>query len=129
MLSPDDALAAVDAGAAAIIVSNHGGRQLDGALATADALPAVVDAVGGRVPVLVDGGIRSGADVVKALAIGAKAVLVTRPVIWGLVVHGAPGVEAVLKELAAEMSHAMALCGARTVADIDRGLIWGMTRR
>jgi len=129
VLSPDDALAAVDAGAAAIIVSNHGGRQLDGALATADALPAVVDAVGGRVPVLVDGGIRSGADVVKALAIGARAVLVTRPVIWGLVVHGAPGVEAVLKELAAEMSHAMALCGARTVADIDRGLIWGMARR
>jgi len=129
ILNPDDAVAAVEAGAAGIIVSNHGGRQLDGALATADSLPAVVDAVGGRVPVLVDGGIRSGADVVKALAIGAAAVLVTRPVIWGLVVHGGPGVEAVLRELAAEMSHAMALCGARTVADIDRGLIWGMACR
>ncbi len=77
-------------------------------------------------PVLVDGGIRSGADVLKALAIGASGVLVVRPVIWGLVVHGAPGVEAVLNELAAEMAHAMALCGARTVADIDRSLVWGM---
>jgi 4-hydroxymandelate oxidase len=129
VLSPDDAAAAVEAGAAGIIVSNHGGRQLDGAIASADALPAVIDAVAGRVPVLVDGGIRSGADVVKALAIGAAAVLVTRPVIWGLVVHGAPGVEAVLKELAAEMSHAMALCGAPTVADVDHGLIWGAARR
>lgn len=129
VLSPDDAAAAVEAGAAGIIVSNHGGRQLDGAIASADALPAVIDAVAGRVPVLVDGGIRSGADVVKALAIGAAAVLVTRPVIWGLVVHGAPGVEAVLKELAAEMSHAMALCGAPTVADVNHGLIWGAARR
>lgn len=126
ILNPRDAVAAVEAGAAGVIVSNHGGRQLDGSIATADALPAVVDAVAGRVPVLVDGGIRSGADVVKALAIGASGVLVVRPVIWGLVVHGAPGVEAVLNELAAEMAHAMALCGARTVADIDRSLVWGM---
>jgi 4-hydroxymandelate oxidase len=125
ILNPEDARAAVEAGAAGIIVSNHGGRQLDGTIATADALPPVIDAVGGRVPVLVDGGIRSGADVVKALAMGAAAVLVVRPVIWGLVVHGAPGVEAVLKELAVEMTHAMALCGARTVADIDRSLVWG----
>jgi len=126
IVNPQDAVAAVEEGVSGIIVSNHGGRQLDGAIATADALPAVIDAVAGRVPVLVDGGIRSGADVVKALAIGAAAVLVVRPVIWGLVVHGAPGVEAVLKELAAEMAHAMALCGARTVADIDRSLVWGM---
>jgi 4-hydroxymandelate oxidase len=129
VMSPGDAVAAVEAGASGIIVSNHGGRQLDGSLASADALPAVVDAVAGRVPVLVDGGIRSGTDVVKALAIGAAAVLVVRPVIWGLVLHGAPGVEAVLKELAAEMSHAMALCGARRVADVDRELVWGMARR
>jgi len=129
ILHPDDAVAAVEAGAAGVIVSNHGGRQLDGAIATADALPAVVDAVAGRVPVLVDGGIRSGADVVKALAVGAAAVLVTRPIIWGLVVHGAPGVEAVLRELAAETSHAMALCGAGSVAAIDRGLVSGMARR
>jgi len=129
ILNPADAVAAVEAGAAGLVVSNHGGRQLDGAIATADALPAVIDAVAGRVPVLVDGGIRSGADVLKALAIGAAAVLVTRPVIWGLVVHGAPGVESVLKELAAETAHAMALCGARTVADIDRGLMWGSARR
>jgi 4-hydroxymandelate oxidase len=128
ILSPDDAVSAVEAGAAGIIVSNHGGRQLDGAIATADALPAIVDAVAGRAPVLVDGGVRSGADVVKALAIGAAAVLVTRPVIWGLVVHGAPGVEEVLKELATEMSHAMALCGASRVADIDRGLVWNLAR-
>lgn len=126
VLNPRDAAAAVEAGAAGIIVSNHGGRQLDGAIATADALPAIVDAVGGRVPVMVDGGIRSGADVIKALAIGAAAVLVVRPIIWGLVVHGAPGVEAVLKELAAELQHAMALCGVRSVAEIDRGLVWGM---
>ena len=125
ILNPQDAVAAVEAGAAGIIVSNHGGRQLDGSIATADALPAVVDAVAGRVPVLVDGGIRSGADVVKALAMGAAAVMVVRPVIWGLVVHGAPGVEAVLKELSTEMAHAMALCGARSVGDIDRSLIWG----
>jgi 4-hydroxymandelate oxidase len=125
VLNPDDAVAAIEAGASGIIVSNHGGRQLDGSIATADALPAVIDAVAGRVPVLVDGGIRSGADVVKALAIGAAAVLVVRPVIWGLVVHGAPGVEAVLRELAAEMAHAMALCGAGSVADIDRSLVWG----
>ncbi|MBM3694971.1 MAG: alpha-hydroxy-acid oxidizing protein [Actinobacteria bacterium] len=127
VLSPEDAVAAVEAGASGLIVSNHGGRQLDGAVATADALRAVVDAVAGRVPVLVDGGIRSGADVLKALAIGASAVLVTRPVIWGLVVHGAPGVEAVLHELAAELAHAMALCGARDVADVDRGIISGMS--
>jgi len=126
ILNPQDAVAAVEAGAAGIIVSNHGGRQLDGSIATADALPAVVDAVAGRVPVLVDGGVRSGTDAVKALAIGAAAVLVVRPVIWGLVVHGAPGVEAVLKELAAEMAHAMALCGVRRVGDVDRSLVWGM---
>jgi 4-hydroxymandelate oxidase len=126
ILNPEDAVTAVEAGAAGIIVSNHGGRQLDGSIATADALPAVVDAVAGRVPVLVDGGIRSGTDVVKALAVGAAAVMVVRPLIWGLVVHGAPGVEAVLKELAIEMTHAMALCGARSVADIDRSLVWGM---
>lgn len=125
ILNPHDAVEAVEMGASGIIVSNHGGRQLDGAIATADALPAVIDAVAGRVPVLVDGGIRSGADVVKALAIGAAAVLVVRPVIWGLVVHGAPGVEAVLKELAAETAHAMALCGARTVGEIARSLVWG----
>jgi 4-hydroxymandelate oxidase len=129
ILSPQDAVAAVETGAAGIIVSNHGGRQLDGAISTADALPAIVDAVAGRVPVLVDGGIRSGADVVKALAMGAAAVLVVRPVIWGLVVHGAPGVEAVLKELAAELEHAMALCGVRNVTDIDRSLVWGMASR
>jgi 4-hydroxymandelate oxidase len=123
LLNPDDAASAVDAGAAGVIVSNHGGRQLDGAVATADALSGVVEAVADRVPVLVDGGIRSGVDVVRALAMGASAVLVARPIIWGLVVGGAEGVEAVLRELTEEMAHAMALCGARTVADIDRCLV------
>lgn len=123
LLNPDDAVSAVDAGAAGVIVSNHGGRQLDGAVATADALSGVVEAVADRVPVLVDGGIRSGVDALRALAMGASAVLVARPIIWGLVVGGADGVEAVLRELTEEMAHAMALCGARTVADIDRRLV------
>ena len=88
-------------------------------------LAGVVAAVGADVPVLVDGGIRSGADVVKALAIGAAAVLVARPVIWGLVVDGAAGVEAVLRELTDEVGHTMALCGAAGVGDLDRGLVVG----
>jgi isopentenyl diphosphate isomerase/L-lactate dehydrogenase-like FMN-dependent dehydrogenase len=126
ILNPDDAVAAVECGASGVVVSNHGGRQLDGAIATADALPGVVDAVAGRVPVLVDGGIRSGADVMKALAIGASAVLVARPIIWGLVVDGADGVAAVLKEFTEELGHTMALSGARTVADINRRHVWGI---
>ncbi len=126
ILNPEDAVAAVECGASGVIVSNHGGRQLDGAIATADALPAVVDAVAGRVPVLVDGGIRSGADVMRALAIGASAVLVARPTIWGLVVDGAEGVTAVLKEFTEELAHTMALSGARTVSDIDRQHVRGI---
>ncbi len=126
ILSPDDAAAAVECGASGVIVSNHGGRQLDGAIATADALPGVVDAVAGRVPVLVDGGIRSGADVMRALAIGASAVLVARPVIWGLVVDGAEGVTAVLREFTEELGHTMALSGARAIGDIDRKHVWGI---
>jgi 4-hydroxymandelate oxidase len=120
----DDAVAAVDAGVAGVIVSNHGGRQLDGAVATADALPAVVDAVGDRVPVLVDGGIRSGVDVVRALALGARAVLIGRPFLWGLVADGSAGVSAVLEHFRAEITLAMCLVGASSVADIDRSLVW-----
>ncbi|MBJ7391096.1 MAG: alpha-hydroxy-acid oxidizing protein, partial [Chthoniobacterales bacterium] len=110
-------------GAAGVIVSNHGGRQLACAPATFEVLPRVVEAVAGRAPVLVDGGVRRGTDVVKALALGAKAVLVGRPVLWGLAVAGEDGAYRVLELLKAEFDLAMALCGARTVGEVERGLI------
>ncbi|HMG54809.1 MAG TPA: alpha-hydroxy acid oxidase [Kofleriaceae bacterium] len=119
----DDAIRAVERGAAGIIVSNHGGRQLDGAPATADVLPAVVAAVAGRTEVLVDGGIRRGADVVRALALGARAVLVGRPILWALAADGEAGVGRALGLLAAEIDRAMALCGCPDVASITRALV------
>lgn len=119
----DDAAACVAAGAAAVAVSNHGGRQLDSAIATADALPEVVEAVDGRAEVYVDGGVRGGTDVVKALALGARAVLVGRPVLWGLATAGAQGVTAVLEGFAEETARAFALCGARTVAEVTPDLL------
>jgi 4-hydroxymandelate oxidase len=123
VLRGDDAAECVRAGAAGVVVSNHGGRQLDGAVATADALPEVLDAVGGDVEVYVDGGVRRGTDVVKALALGARAVLIGRPVIWGLATGGASGVQAVLDGFATEFVRAMALCGARTVDELTPDLI------
>jgi 4-hydroxymandelate oxidase len=123
VVHPDDARAAMEHGAAAVIVSNHGGRQLDSSLATIEALPRVVEAVACKVPVLVDGGVRRGTDVVKALALGARAVLVGRPVLWGLAANGEDGVYRVLELLKAEFDLAMALCGARTVGDIDHSLL------
>jgi 4-hydroxymandelate oxidase len=120
----DDAVSAVQAGVAGIIVSNHGGRQLDGAIATATALPAIADAVGEHVPVLVDGGIRSGVDVVRALALGARAVLIGRPFLWGLAVGGSPGVTAVLEHFREQITLAFQLVGARNVDEVDRDLIW-----
>lgn len=123
-LRADDAARAVDAGVAGIIVSNHGARNLDTVPATAEALPGVVDLVAGRVPVLVDGGIRRGTDIVKALSLGAAAVLVGRPVIWGLAVAGAPGVTHVLEILRTELEMAMALLGATSLADLTPDLIW-----
>lgn len=123
VLAPEDAVLAIDHGATAVIVSNHGGRQLDAAPAGATVLPAVVDAVGGRAEVLVDGGIRRGSDVIKALALGARAVLVGRPILWGLTLDGADGVRAVLQHLRVELDLAMALSGCRTVADIGPELI------
>jgi len=123
VLRGDDALRCLDAGAAGVVVSNHGGRQLDRAVATARALPEVADAVAGRAPVLVDGGIRSGLDVLCALALGADAVLLGRPVLWALAADGAAGVQACLEALADELAHVMGLAGARTLAEVGRDLI------
>jgi 4-hydroxymandelate oxidase len=125
VLRGDDAAACVDAGAAGIVVSNHGGRQLDTVVATADALAEVAAAVGDRAEVYVDGGVRRGTDVVKALALGARAVLVGRPVLWGLAVGGAAGVERVLSGLAGELRLAMALCGATEAGQLTSDLIAG----
>ena len=119
----DDAERAVRAGVSAIVVSNHGGRQLDTSIATIDALPAIAAAVDGRVEVLVDGGIRRGTDVIKALALGARAVCVGRPVLWGLAAGGRAGVEHVLALLHEELDLAMALCGAPTIAAITQDLV------
>jgi 4-hydroxymandelate oxidase len=123
VLRADDALACLDAGAAAVAVSNHGGRQLDGALATADALPEIVAAVAGRGEVYVDGGIRRGSDVLKALALGARAVMVGRPVLWGLATGGAHGVTRVLDDLRRELLDALALCGVAQLSDLSADLL------
>lgn len=120
VLHPADARQAVGLGVAGLIVSNHGGRTLDTALDTANALPRIAEAVSGALPVLVDGGIRRGTDVLKALALGASAVLVGRPAIWGLAHAGAAGVAHVLRVLRDELEVGMALSGAATLADIDR---------
>ncbi len=119
----DDAARAISAGAAGVIVSNHGGRQLDTAPATIDALPPIVQAVDGRGDVLLDGGIRRGTDVVKALALGARAVLLGRPILWGLAAGGEEGVARALQLIRDELDLAMALCGCPTVADIGRDLV------
>jgi 4-hydroxymandelate oxidase len=118
ILSADDAALAIGAGAAGIAVSNHGGRTLDTLPATIDTLPAIAKAVGGRVPLLLDGGIRRGTDVLKALALGATAVLIGRPIVYGLAVSGAFGVAHVLRLLRDELEIAMALSGCRTLGDI-----------
>jgi 4-hydroxymandelate oxidase len=123
VLRGDDAVACLDAGAVGVCVSNHGGRQLDGAVASADALPEVVDAIGDRGEVYVDGGIRRGVDVVRALALGARGVMIGRPVLWGLATGGADGVSRVLRGFQHELALAMALCGARTVAEVTGDLV------
>ncbi|HWW09149.1 MAG TPA: alpha-hydroxy acid oxidase [Candidatus Acidoferrales bacterium] len=123
VLRPDDAIACIDAGAAGVIVSNHGGRQLDRVVSTAAALADVADAVGARSEVLVDGGIRTGIDVLVALALGARAVLVGRPVCWALAAEGAQGVQLLLEMLRGEFIEAMTLAGAASVAAIDRTLV------
>jgi 4-hydroxymandelate oxidase len=120
VLTAEDAALAVEHGAAGIVVSNHGGRQLDRCLATADALPEAVDAVEGRVPVLVDGGIRRGVDVAIALALGADAVLVGRPALWGLAAGGEAGVRRVLTLLREELELTLTLCGCASPAELTR---------
>ena len=124
VLSPDDAARAVDAGVAAIYVSNHGARNLDTAPATLTVLPRVVDRVAGRVPVLFDGGVRRGTDVLKALAYGASAVLVGRPLLYGLAVDGAAGLANVISILRREFEIAMGLAGRASVAAIGRDALW-----
>ena len=123
VLTPEDARRALDSGAAGVVVSNHGGRQLDTVLAGADALPAVVDEVGNELDVLVDGGIRRGTDVLKALALGARAVLVGRSVLWGLAVGGEQGVRRVLELLLADLDAALALVGAPRASELDRSWV------
>jgi 4-hydroxymandelate oxidase len=123
VLRGDDAKRCADAGAAGIIVSNHGGRQLDGAAASIDALPGIADAVGGRMSILLDGGVRRGVDVVRALALGATACLVGRPQLWGLAVAGEEGVAHMLDIYRREIDRVMGLCGVSRIAEIDKSLL------
>jgi 4-hydroxymandelate oxidase len=123
VLSPDDAKLAVEHGVRAIVVSNHGGRQLDDSIASTDALPAIVDAVGGRAEILLDGGIRRGIDVLKALALGARAVLIGRAAAWGLAAAGQPGVARVLELFRLELSAAMAIAGVVSAEHVDRSIL------
>jgi isopentenyl diphosphate isomerase/L-lactate dehydrogenase-like FMN-dependent dehydrogenase len=119
----DDAATAVDHGVDGIIVSNHGGRQVDGAIATLDALPEVHEAVDGRVPILLDSGIRRGADVLKAIALGAHAVLIGRPYAYALASAGEAGVRHLIRTLMADIDITLALCGRTAVEDLDRSLL------
>jgi 4-hydroxymandelate oxidase len=126
ILHPDDAVRAVDAGVSGVVVSNHGGRQLDTVLSGADALGPVVQAVQGRIDVLVDGGIRRGWDAAKALALGADAVLVGRPVLWGLACEGQAGAQQVLEQLIDELDGTLGLLGCPRASDLDDSYV---TRR
>lgn len=120
ILHPDDAAMAIDHGLNGIIISNHGGRQVDGAISTIDALPAIAARVNGKMPVLLDGGVRGGADMFKALALGATAVCIGRPYVYGLAIAGSEGVEEVLKNLMAEFYFTMGLAGINSVKEITR---------
>jgi isopentenyl diphosphate isomerase/L-lactate dehydrogenase-like FMN-dependent dehydrogenase len=129
VLQPGEAKTAIEHGVDGLIVSNHGGRQLNGAPATIDALPGVVEAVAGRIPVLIDGGIRRGADVVKALALGAAACLIGRPHLWGLAIAGEAGVAHVLDIYRREIDRVMGLSGISKTSEIGRDLIFGRPRQ
>jgi lactate 2-monooxygenase len=120
ILHADDARRALDAGVDGIVVSNHGGRQIDGAIASLDALPAIVETVGGKIPVLFDSGVRSGADVFKALALGARAVLLGRPYVYGLALAGEAGVREVVSNVVAEFDLTLGLAGCRAARDVAR---------
>jgi isopentenyl diphosphate isomerase/L-lactate dehydrogenase-like FMN-dependent dehydrogenase len=123
ILTAEDARLAVEHGVAGIVVSNHGGRQLDTSIPSIEALPEIAEAVGGRCEIYLDGGIRRGTDILKALALGARAVLIGRPALWGLAVNGADGVYDVLELLRRELELSMALAGRPTLASIDRSLV------
>lgn len=123
VMNAEEAREALSHGVDGLIVSNHGGRQLDGAASGIEALPAVVSAVAGHIPVLLDGGVRRGSDVLKALALGAAACLIARPQLWGLAVAGEAGVTRVLEIFRNEIDRGMALCGASRIADVDPGLL------
>ncbi len=125
----DDAARAVEYGAAGVVVSNHGGRQLDASPSTIEVLPRIVDAIAGRGEGLLDGGVRRGTDVVKALAYGARAVLLGRPVLWGLAAAGREGVAAVFAALRRELELALALCGCPDIASVSRDLVEPCTVR
>ncbi|MEU6172312.1 alpha-hydroxy acid oxidase [Streptantibioticus parmotrematis] len=127
VLHPDDARIALDHGVDGLLLSNHGGRQLDTVPATIDLLPEIATAVAGRVPLLLDGGVRRGTDIVKALALGATAVGIGRPVVWGLAADGESGVTRVLDILRRELDHTLALCGATGIADLTPALVRNAT--
>lgn len=129
ILHPDDAGTAAGLGVAGIIVSNHGGRQLDGVVSGYEVLPAVLDAVDGRCEVLVDGGIRSGPDLMKAIALGARAALIGRPVWWALAAGGEAGVRRMLELLGNDFTETMRLCGSADVSEVGPDLIWGASER
>ena len=120
----DDAIAALDHGAVGVMVSNHGARNLDTIIPTAVALPRIVDAVASRAPIIVDGGIRRGTDIVRALALGADAVMIGRPYIWALASHGEDGVAYVAEVLRAELAMAMALVGVGSIKDLSTDILW-----
>ena len=122
-MAPEDGVLAVEHGVAAVVVSNHGGRQLDSGEPTLLALPRIADAIGGRIPVLMDGGVRRGTDVVKALCLGATAVMIARPYLWGLAVGGQRGVADVLGLLRAEVERTLALLGRPTISALERSAI------
>lgn len=129
IVHPEDARLAVSYGADAIFVSNHGGRQLDTVPAAIDLLPPIAEAVEGSIPLVLDGGIRRGTDVVKALALGATAVAVGRPALWGLAVAGQEGVAQVLEMLRSELDRALALCGCRSVGEVNHRLVCRLAER
>jgi isopentenyl diphosphate isomerase/L-lactate dehydrogenase-like FMN-dependent dehydrogenase len=124
ILHPDDAVEALRYGVDGIIVSNHGGRQVDGSIPALEALPYIVEVVKGRVPVLFDSGIRTGADAIKALALGADAVLLGRPIMWALAIGGEEGVRTYLRNFIAEFDLTLSLCGVRSIAELDDSLLF-----